>query len=82
MKTYTYTVHIHPTEQGGFWIEVPALTGCLTEGETVDEVLSNAQEAIELHLEGLQEEGLPIPEEERPQTDQVVVMSVAVPAAV
>jgi predicted RNase H-like HicB family nuclease len=38
---------IHPAEEGGYWAEVPALPGCITEGETMEEVLDNLQDAIE-----------------------------------
>jgi len=37
---------IHAAEEGGYWAEVPALRGCITEGETWDEVILNLQEAI------------------------------------
>jgi len=38
---------IHEAEEGGYWAEVPALPGCLTQGETMDEVTANLREAIE-----------------------------------
>lgn len=38
---------IHPAEEGGFWAEVPALPGCVTEGETMEEVMANLKDAIE-----------------------------------
>ncbi|UBF24910.1 type II toxin-antitoxin system HicB family antitoxin [Kovacikia minuta CCNUW1] len=38
---------IHPAEEGGYWAEVPALPGCVTEGETIDEVTANLKDAIE-----------------------------------
>jgi predicted RNase H-like HicB family nuclease len=38
---------IHEAEEGGYWAEVPALPGCVTQGETVEEVTSNLREAIE-----------------------------------
>jgi len=38
---------VHPAEEGGFWAEVPALPGCFTEGETMEEVRVNLKEAIE-----------------------------------
>ncbi len=41
---------------------LPDLPGCVTTGQTVEEIKHNMQEAIELHLEGLKEDGLPIPE--------------------
>lgn len=56
-----YTVLIHTADEGGYWVEVPALPGCFSQGETLDEVLTNVREAIELHLESLQEEGQEIP---------------------
>lgn len=45
-----YTVLIHPAEEGGFWSEVPELPGCYSQGETIDETMRNAKEAIEAHL--------------------------------
>ncbi|MEP6821790.1 MAG: type II toxin-antitoxin system HicB family antitoxin [Chthoniobacterales bacterium] len=38
---------IHNAEEGGFWAEVPALPGCVTQGETLDELRANIREAIE-----------------------------------
>lgn len=38
---------IHPAEEGGYWAEVPALPGCITEGETIEEVMANLKDAIE-----------------------------------
>jgi predicted RNase H-like HicB family nuclease len=38
---------IHEAEEGGFWAEVPAISGCATEGETFEELLQNLYEAIE-----------------------------------
>jgi predicted RNase H-like HicB family nuclease len=38
---------IHEAEEGGFWAEVPALPGCFTQGETMEELPSNIREAIE-----------------------------------
>jgi predicted RNase H-like HicB family nuclease len=55
MSTYTVVIHEEPT--GGFWGEVPALPGCYSQGETVDELLQNLREAIAGVLEVMQEEG-------------------------
>jgi len=41
---------VHPAEEGGFWAEVPALPGCVTQAETLDELQVNLREAIELWL--------------------------------
>ncbi|MEP6487041.1 type II toxin-antitoxin system HicB family antitoxin [Microcoleus vaginatus GB2-A3] len=38
---------IHPAEEGGYWAEVPALPGCITEGDTMEEVVANLKDAIE-----------------------------------
>jgi predicted RNase H-like HicB family nuclease len=40
-------VVVHEAEEGGFWAEVPAIPGCATQGETMDELLANLREAIE-----------------------------------
>jgi predicted RNase H-like HicB family nuclease len=38
---------VHAAEEGGFWAEVPALPGCVSQGETLDELMANIREAIE-----------------------------------
>ncbi len=53
MARLTYTVLLEPdAESGGFSVSVPALPGCLTQGDTVDEALAMAREAIALYLHG------------------------------
>jgi len=42
---------IHPAEEGGFWAEVPALPGCVTQAETREELEGNLREAVEGWLE-------------------------------
>ncbi len=44
-------VVVHQAEEGGFWAEVPALPGCVTEGDTLEETLANVREAAEGWLE-------------------------------
>ncbi|HKZ51583.1 MAG TPA: type II toxin-antitoxin system HicB family antitoxin, partial [Dehalococcoidia bacterium] len=61
-------------EEGGYWAEVPALPGCYSQGESVEEALAHVKEAIELYVETLREDGQPIPK------DQDVVFKVTVPA--
>ena len=63
-KTYTYTIELEPVEEGGFVVTVPALPGCFTQGETFDEAIAMAHEAIEGFLEALAKAGEPIPLEE------------------
>ena len=43
-------VVVHEAEEGGFWAEVPALPGCVSQGETMDELLANIREAIQAWL--------------------------------
>ena len=52
-----YAVVIHEEPDGGFWGEVPALPGCYSQGETVDELKQNIREAIAGVLEVLKEQG-------------------------
>ena len=59
-----YTILIHQAEEGGFWSEVPALPGCYSQGETIDETLQNSKEAIEAHLLALKEDQVAAPIEE------------------
>ena len=40
-------VVVHEAEEGGYWAEVPAIPGCATQGETLDELMKNVQEAVE-----------------------------------
>ncbi|MFL5238790.1 MAG: type II toxin-antitoxin system HicB family antitoxin [Rhizomicrobium sp.] len=40
-------VIVHEAEDGGFWGEVPAIPGCASQGETLDELMANLHEAIE-----------------------------------
>ena len=47
-------VMLEPAEEGGFNVSVPALDGCFTQGETEEESLKNAKEAILCYLEGLE----------------------------
>lgn len=52
------SVIIHPDPEGGYWAEVPALPGCYSQGETVDELLHNVREAITGVLAVMSEQGL------------------------
>lgn len=63
-----FKVMIHPAEEGGYWAEVPALPGCVSQGETLDETVANIREAAEGWLEVSAERG-----EVGPQTQVVEV---------
>jgi predicted RNase H-like HicB family nuclease len=51
-----YTVLVYKDEEGGFWAEVPALPGCYSQGETVEETMENVKEAISAHIIALKED--------------------------
>ncbi|HRA60848.1 MAG TPA: type II toxin-antitoxin system HicB family antitoxin [Bacteroidia bacterium] len=62
---YTYKIHLHREEEGGFTVTVPALPACVTYGENVDEAIDMAKEAIQLYLEELKERGETIPDDSK-----------------
>ena len=49
-----FNIILEPDEDGGFSVTVPALDGCFTQGETEEEAIKNAKEAIICYLEGLE----------------------------
>lgn len=49
-------VVLEKSEEGGYTVYVPALPGCISEGDTLEEALANIREAIALYLETLEEE--------------------------
>jgi predicted RNase H-like HicB family nuclease len=59
MKRYAVVIEQGPDNLSAY---VPDLPGCVTTGKTVEEIERNIREAIALHLEGLREDGVPIPE--------------------
>lgn len=59
-------------EGGGYTVTVPALPGCITEGDTLEEAIAMARDAIESYIESLRKHGDPIPEDE-PGTEPAVL---------
>ena len=49
-------VLLEPSEEGGYTVYVPSLPGCISEGETVEDALTNIREAIELYLEPVEDD--------------------------
>ena len=49
-----FNIILEPAEEGGFNVLIPALDGCYTQGDTEEEALNNAREAILCYLEGLE----------------------------
>lgn len=79
MERIHYTVKIHPASEGGYWAEVPALPGCFTQGESLEEVTAYVRQAIECHLSSLVREGLPFPVEKRTRKGYAIPISVGTP---
>ncbi len=61
----TYRVLLTPETEGGFSVSVPALPGCFTQGETMEEAMEMAKEAISLYVESLELDGEPVPDDSR-----------------
>ena len=57
-----FFILLNKEEAGGYMVTVPALPGCITQGDTIDEALAMAKEAIELYVEELQSRGETIPD--------------------
>ena len=60
-RVYSYQINLVPETEGGYTVLVPALPGCVSYGETVEEATRNAREAVELHIENLAAHREPIP---------------------
>ncbi len=56
-----YTVILEPQEEGGYTVTVPALPGCISEGDTREESIENIKDAIALYIKDLRESGEGIP---------------------
>ena len=59
---YSYKILLTKEEEGGYMVTVPALPGCVTQGDNIEEAMAMAQEAIELYIEELKARGEKIPD--------------------
>jgi antitoxin HicB len=76
MRALDFKVLLDPDEEtGGYVVTCPALPGCYSQGDTIDEALANIREAILLCLEDMQAQNLPISDMSR-----TLITSVAVTA--
>lgn len=73
LKDYSFSVHYEQAPEGGYVAYVPALPGCHTQGETLEETERNVKEAIGLYLESLAASGEAIPEQGRSFQGRVTV---------
>ncbi len=75
MNALSYRVLLRKEAEGGFTVTVPSLPGCVTFGETLEESMSMAREAIELYVESLLAHG-----EEVPTENEVLEYTLTIPA--
>jgi antitoxin HicB len=73
MTNYRFSVILEPQVEGGFTVLVPALPEVVTEGDSEEEALANAEEAIRAVLSYRQDHGIPIPNDARPEIRQISV---------
>lgn len=71
--TRTYTIILEPAEEGGFIVTVPALPEVGSQGDTREEAMANAREAIELVIEHRLANGEPLPADIKPELERVTV---------
>lgn len=57
-------VILRPGEDGYIVVECPSLPGCISQGKTREEAIENIKDAIQVYIEALEEDGLPVPEED------------------
>jgi antitoxin HicB len=72
-ENYSFSIILEPQEEGGFTVLVPALPEVVTEGDTEEQALVNAQEAIRAILEFRRDHGLSIPADAHPEIRRVTV---------
>lgn len=65
LKNSSYSVFFEEAPEGGYVVSVPALPGCHTQGDTLEEAENNIKEAIEVYLESYVTNKEPIPQEKR-----------------
>jgi predicted RNase H-like HicB family nuclease len=62
MKKLQYLVQINRDPGSDWGASVPDLPGCVATGKTIDTTLRRVERAIEIHLRGLREDGIPVPQ--------------------
>ena len=72
-ENYSFTIVLEPQEEGGFSVIVPALPEVVTEGDTEQEALANAEEAIRAIVSYRRDHGIAIPADAKPEIRRVTV---------
>lgn len=75
-----YTAIFEPAEEGGYTVTVPALPGCITEGDTFEEAIEMVKDAIKGYCESLAKHHEPIPQEPSGEFIGSVEVPILVPA--
>jgi predicted RNase H-like HicB family nuclease len=65
MKQLTYRILLNPEPEGGYTVTVPALPGCVTWGEDIDNAIEMAKEAIEVYIESMVANNEEVPDESK-----------------
>lgn len=63
MQIAKFTAIFEPAEEGGYVVTVPSLPGCITEGDTLEEAVAMAKDAIAGYVESLEKDKEPLPKE-------------------
>ena len=63
MKTLNYRIRLVKEDEWGYTVIVPSLPGCVTFGETIEEAIAMAKEAIEVYIETMHDMGKEVPED-------------------
>lgn len=71
MNKYIYPALFESCEEGGYCVTFPDLPGCITEGDTIQESLRNAQESLELFLYNIEDDKEKLPEPSKPESIKV-----------
>lgn len=72
-RVHQFTVNLHPQPEGGYTVLVPALPEVVTEGDTREEAMANAREAIEAILEVYRDEGWEIPDDVKTEVAHLTI---------
>jgi predicted RNase H-like HicB family nuclease len=72
-----YIAYLHKERKSDFGVSFPDFPGCVTSGKTLDEARRMAAEALNLHIEGMIEDGEPIPEASAVANDTAIKGAVA-----
>lgn len=65
MKQLTYRLLLNPEPEGGYTVTVPALPGCITWGESIENAIEMAKEAIEIYIESMVANNEKVPDESK-----------------